>query len=171
MPGSSIEGKELSMQWIRILKPETILDVGAGMGWYEDFIKRNKINYKKLDAIEVWEPYIEKYNLKARYDNVFNIDAREWNNWKYDLIILGDILEHMTKEEAIKLWDNISKQARFAIISIPIVHYPQGHENGNPYEEHIKDDWSSKEVLESFKNITTHKEFDVVGIYLATFNN
>ena len=77
----------------------------------------------------------------------------------------------MTKEEAIELWDKVSKTARYAIISIPIIHYPQGHEHGNPYEEHVKDDWSSEEVLETFSNIKEYKEFDITGVYIARFKD
>jgi cyclopropane fatty-acyl-phospholipid synthase-like methyltransferase len=171
MPISSLDGKQLSMEWIKELGSKTILDVGAGLGLYYEFLKHEQVVFEKLDAIEVWEPYIEKYELKLKYNNVFNVDARQWNDWSYDLVILGDILEHMSKEEALTLWDNVSKHAKAAIISIPIIHYPQGHEHGNPYEEHIKDDWSSAEVLESFSHIIKHKEYDIVGVYLAIFDN
>jgi hypothetical protein len=75
----------------------------------------------------------------------------------------------MTKEEAVAIWQSISKQARYAIISIPIVHYPQGHEHGNPYEEHVKDDWTTEEVLKTFSNITIHKAHNVVGVFVAKF--
>jgi len=169
MPESSPEGKPLSIYWIKKLNPKTVLDVGAGIGTYHSLIKNEGIVIEKIDALEVWQPYIEKYELETKYNKVFNVDAREWQDWNYDLVILGDILEHMSKEEAISVWKNVSKQAKAAIISIPIIHCPQGHDHDNPYEEHIKEDWTSKEVLESFSNIVDHCDFPVVGVYLARF--
>jgi hypothetical protein len=35
----------------------------------------------------------------------------------------------------------------------------------NPYEIHIKPDWSHEEVMESFDNIIDNETYDVVGIY------
>lgn len=169
MPGSSPEGKGLSMMWIEKNKIQTILDVGAGEGTYSNLIHKNDYPIKKIDAIEVWEPYIEEYNLRNKYKNVFNVDVRTWEDWNYDMIILGDVLEHMTKEEALAIWDKISKQAKYAIISIPIIDCPQGHAHDNPYEEHIKEDWTTQEVLESFSHIVDHCSYNVVGVFLARF--
>ena len=169
MPSSHTDGKPLSMSWVKKLNPTTVLDVGAGVGTYAIEMKKSGIRPPRIDAIEVWQPYIDKYDLETMYDKVFKVDAREWDDWNYDLVILGDILEHMTKEEALAIWDKISKQASAAIISIPIIHCPQGHSDDNPYEEHIKEDWTSKEVLESFTGIVDHCDFPVVGVYLARF--
>lgn len=169
MPGSIDEGKEETIAWIKQINPKTVMDVGAGLGTYARLFIANDIKVDKIDAIEVWEPYIHYFKIASIYNNVFKIDARDWDNWNYDLVILGDILEHMTKEQAIKLWKSISKKAKYAVISIPIVHYPQGHVHGNPYEEHVKDDWSVEEVLESFDNIVSHVAHESVGVFFAEF--
>lgn len=168
MPGSIDEGKDETIAWIKKIDPETIMDVGAGMGTYARLIHDNKI-LSKIDAIEVWQPYIDYFKLNKMYNNVYSTDARQWFQWDYDLVILGDILEHMKKEDAVDLWERISKTARNAVISIPIVHYPQGHVHGNPYEEHVKDDWTIEEVLESFEGITSHTAYDTVGVFYAEF--
>ena len=94
----------------------------------------------------------------------------KWDNWEYDLVMFGDVLEHMTKEDAIALWKKISKQAKYALISIPITHFHQPMVNGNPYEKHIKEDWTSEEVLESFPGIVIKDEFEITGTYLAKFD-
>ena len=170
MPSSNPDGKELSMHWIETkVKPQTVLDVGAGEGTYSLLFRKHGFVPRLLNAIEVWQPYIKEYQLLNKYKNVFNVDVREWEDWDYDLVILGDILEHMTKDEALDLWSKISKQARYAIISIPIIDFPQGHEHDNPYEEHIKDDWTTQEVLDSFSNIVDHCSYPVVGVFLAKF--
>jgi cyclopropane fatty-acyl-phospholipid synthase-like methyltransferase len=169
MPGSLDEGKDLSLEWVRKINPERILDIGAGWGTYARLIRNNGIDVI-IDGIEVWQPYVAKYQLNLWYNKLYNVDARNWEDFDYDLVIMGDVLEHMTKEEAVAIWDKVSKNAKAAIISIPIIHYPQGEYEGNPYEEHVKDDWTTDEVLNTFDNITEFMEYESVGVFLAEFN-
>ena len=168
MPSSSLEGKEETLEWIKsnTYMIKTILDVGAGEGTYANLLKDVDV---EINALEVWLPYIGKYDLLSKYKSVQIADARQWTNWNYDLIIFGDILEHMTKDEAVAIWKQASQEAKYAIISIPIIHYPQGHEHGNPYEEHIKNDWTTEEVLETFSNIIKYDEYGTVGVFYAKF--
>lgn len=168
MPISSGEGKLDFTNFIQKYQPTSVLDVGAGKGTY-GILARICKEYDKLDAIEVWEPYIKDYNLQEVYSNVYQEDVRKWDNFDYDLVIFGDVLEHMTKEEALQVWDRASSQARFAVISIPIIHYPQGHIHGNPYEEHVKDNWTSLEVLNTFSHIYKFEQYNTIGTFFAKF--
>lgn len=147
----------------------SILDVGAGSGTYSDALKKNGYTRATIDAIEVWQPYIDEFDLSSKYRNVYQNDVREWEDFNYDLVIFGDILEHMPKEDAIKVWEKVSKQARYAVISIPIIHYHQGEINGNPYEVHVKDDWTVDEVMQTFPSIVDHWQGNVVGAFWAKF--
>lgn len=169
MPASENGGKQESADWVISQNIKTVLDVGPGRGTYANLFKARKVDLEILDGVEVWEPYIEKYDLNNKYTNIFIADIRDWGNFKYDLVIFGDVLEHMTKEEAILVWEKTSKSAKHAIISIPTIHYPQGESGGNPYERHVKDDWTVKEVLETFPNIVSHLESGSLGIFFATF--
>jgi hypothetical protein len=46
------------------------------------------------------------------------------------------------------------------------VHYPQEEEFGNPYERHIKDDWSNEEIISTFgKYIIKHEINSIIGVY------
>jgi 2-polyprenyl-3-methyl-5-hydroxy-6-metoxy-1,4-benzoquinol methylase len=166
------EGKHETMMWINDIKPSTVLDVGAGAGMYKLLIERlvlERAQPKTVDAIEVWEPYVKEFELDKLYNNVYTQDVRDWDNWDYDLVIFGDVLEHMTKEEATKVWEKVSKQARYAIISIPLGHNHQDAYNGNPFEEHVTDGWELQEILDSFKGIVKMKPMSIVGIFLAEF--
>lgn len=171
MPYSADQGKQETIDWIDSIPHNTMLDIGPGAGVYADMINSRGMWYTLLDAVEVWQPYIDTFGLKYKYTNVYNVDIRNHDNFNYDVVIMGDILEHMTKEEAIAVWDKCASQAKHAVISIPIVHYPQGHEFGNPYEEHIKDDWTASEVLDTFKGIHTCRLYELVGIFFASFED
>jgi len=153
------------------LNPKTVLDVGAGQGIYLNLIRESLGQDVIVTAVEVWQPYIDQFNLQNRYDYLYPVDIRDITNFKYDLVILGDILEHMPEDDAIALWDRISKQAKYAIISIPIIHYHQDAINGNPYEIHVEEDWNTERVLNRFHSIVEHVEFPVTGVFVAKFNN
>lgn len=161
--------KPWTQQKIAELNPKTVLDVGAGQGVYLNLIRDSLGEDVKISAVEVWPPYIEQFNLRNRYDNLFDIDVRDMESFDYDLVILGDVLEHMPEPDAIKLWDRISKEAKYAIISIPIIHYHQDAINGNPYEVHVDEDWNTERVLKSFHSIIEHIEFPVTGVFVARF--
>jgi Methyltransferase domain len=169
MPTSDPTNKLWSMRRIKDINPKTVLDIGTGMGDYLELIKTYVSSDIVVHGVEVWEPYVEEYFLKERYDQLFIQDVREMTEFSYDLVILGDVLEHMPEANAVALWDLISKQARHAMISIPIGHHPQGAWGGNPYEIHHEEDWSVERVLQAFSGIIEHKEFDITGVFIAKF--
>ena len=76
--------------------------MGAGQGTYLNLIREGLGAGVIVNAVEVWQPYIDQFSLANRYDKLFNMDVREMINFKYDLVILGDILEHMSEADAVK---------------------------------------------------------------------
>lgn len=170
MPGSDSANNSWVMQKLREIKPKRILDVGAGNGNFGQRVKSVFGDSVVVDAIEAWEPYIGQFNLQSKYNNVFNQDARLWDDFAYDLVVFGDVLEHMPEAEAKELWAKASNSAKYAIITIPIIHYPQGAEFGNPFEIHHEEDWNTERILKAFPGIVDHKEFSITGAYFAEFN-
>ncbi len=168
MAGSNPENRPWILSKILEINPETILDIGPGQGTYSDLIKDAPIS-PIIDGVEVWEPYVEEYNLLSKYNKITIKDVREYDNFSYDLVIFGDILEHMTKEDAIAVWEKASNQAKYAIISLPIIYYPQGHWHGNPYEAHVVDNWNHTDVMNTFSHIIDSSQMNVTGAYLAKF--
>lgn len=178
MPVSSFHGK----QWIgttiqHILSKTTVnnvLDIAAGAGTYYNIYSRDNkfLTHANWTAIEVWQPYIEDYKLTSLYETVILSDARLVNYGelpKMDIVFAGDVLEHMTKEEALTLAENVLNSHRCLIVSIPVVHWPQGDLEGNPYEIHVKDDWSDKEVREAFGGYILGGHVDIdIGVYLLS---
>lgn len=169
MPYSDPANKPYTLDIIRDIQPATVLDVGAGAGVYADLLRAEFGTSVHITGVEPWLPYYDRFGLLGKYDAMSLRDARFITHWGYDLVLFGDVLEHMGKGDAIAMWDRASEQARWGIISIPIIHYPQGHEEGNPYEQHVKEDWSVDEVLESFHGITLHAEFGVTMVAVADF--
>jgi len=152
VPTSSLDNKDWIIKKVEELRPKTILDVGVGSGMFEEAVVPVLGKPFTLEGIEIWKPYIEQYNLRNRYDVIYNLDVREWDNFGYDLVVFGAYM-----------------QAANAIITIPIIYYPQGIHEGNPYEIHHEDNWNTQRVLETFEGITEHEEFGGTGAFLARF--
>jgi 2-polyprenyl-3-methyl-5-hydroxy-6-metoxy-1,4-benzoquinol methylase len=166
---SDPENKPWALEKIKEIDPKTVLDCGAGAGTYLDLIKANLGYQTIVVGVEAWYPYIIKYDLEDRYDILYPIDIRDMASFQYDLVILGDILEHMSEDDAVLLWNRISEEAKYALISIPIIHYEQGAINDNPYEVHVEEDWTTEKVLQKFSNIVEYKEFSQTGVFIAKF--
>ena len=167
MPQSSAEGKD----WISarvhaagIQQPVEVLDIGPGVGTYAKLLAGPQV--ARLIGIEIFEPYVHTYRLRQYYDEILIGDARTTDFPDTDIVILGDVAEHMTEPEALALWDKAAKAARVAVyLSIPIVHYPQGHIEGNSHEVHVVDDWNHERVLAAFTGIDAWWTGTEVGVY------
>lgn len=168
MPISDQSNQSWVIEQLKPLELTSMLDVGAGAGTYAHVFAQHFPNVNRF-AVEAWTPYINEFELQMLYTEVFNRDIRDHKYFTYDIVIFGDVLEHMTKEEALVVWGKVAKKAKYALISIPIIHYPQDEVHGNPFERHVKDDWTHEEVLETFPQITNFVTSDVVGSYLAVF--
>jgi hypothetical protein len=167
MPLSSPEGKDWTKERVAALAangPVSVLDIGPGVGTYAKLLAGPAVS--KLTAIEIFEPYVETYRLRDYYDEIIIGDAREVELPAADVVILGDVAEHMPAEDALALWERSGAAARRAVImSIPIVHYPQGEIEGNEHEHHVVDDWDHDKVLGAFPDITSWWLGSEVGVY------
>jgi Glycosyltransferase len=136
MPFSFTEGKDKTAKWYTQIKPKLVLDVGPGGGTYSQLIQ-DKLGAKWV-GVEIWEPYVQEYNLKNLYDDVIISDIRDfdYNIGSIDLIIAGDIIEHLPYEDAIKVINKFKASCKNFIISIPIAPLPQRELYGNINETH-----------------------------------
>jgi len=167
MPFSSGAGKEFIREHLRKIQPKRILDIGAGAG---NMPKRYRTNGQHWTGVEVWEPYVEQYKLRDQYQVLVVQDARtvDYGEDLYDVAFAGDVLEHMTYADAQQLMAKLRRAARYVIVSIPMGNYPQGAYEGNPYEEHITNNWSPKEVEHQFGQIHDFKVTPPVGTFIFT---
>lgn len=133
------------------VNPRSVLDIGLGSSarwgvlirefgeiWYGNIYPKDwKI---KLHGIEIFKKNILKIHHEL-YNKIYNRDATiqisELGN--YDLIILGDVIEHLEKEKAIKLLVECCKKSSFVMVNTPIGtldEWEQGELYGNPSETH-----------------------------------
>jgi hypothetical protein len=112
-----------------------ILDVGAGSGTYKYYLGKEYIN---IDAVELWPEAIT--GLKQNYRAVYQKDIREFQyTRRYNLIIFGDILEHLTVEDAQMVLCEAKKWGEHILIGVPYL-YKQEPLYGNEAERHLQED-------------------------------
>lgn len=121
-----------------------ILDVGAGQGKYARLLPE----YRLIDAIEVWEPSVDRYSLRELYRGVHVGDVSELvsdSDWldeeadRYRFGILGDVLEHIESEAAVWTLHRLRQRCDELLVVVPYL-YPQGAEDGNEHQRHLQDD-------------------------------
>lgn len=138
MPSSAQEGKQWSYDRIKEKPHNTILDIGPGIGTYGINLRTSD---NKVDAVEIFEPYVDKYDLRNIYDDIFIgnfLDFPEPEE-KYDWIILGDVLEHFNDEDAKIAYAKAKRLAHYILLSCPDGPYPQGELEGNVHETHLSE--------------------------------
>lgn len=124
--------------------PETrIFDIGAGQGKYRVLLPE----YENVFAVEIFEPYVESNHLRDIYADVFVHDVRDFVRpsdvrktfLTGSVAIMGDVLEHLTREDAQyvlrQLYDDVTE-----VITVVPYEYPQDEEDGNVHQAHLQDD-------------------------------
>jgi len=126
--------------------PKTILDVGVGFGkWgvlcreYMEIWQNHKYKKEKwkttIDGIEIfknyWNPMYEFIYNNVWFGNVMDF----LENMKfYGVVLLIDVLEHLSKVDGVKLLESIPNHY---IVSTPNGFTNQGAKFGNEHETHI----------------------------------
>lgn len=165
MPHSDLDGKAWAVEWLWSYggSVRTVLDVGAGAGTWLDAVKPWFL-HSRWTAVEVHEPYVDRFSLTDRYDEVVVGDARTVPFRPHDVVILGDILEHLPILEALELLAKARDAARVCVVaSIPLGEYPQGEWQGNPHEAHLAT-WTDDDVHRL--DPTVSRVGPVVGTYM-----
>lgn len=139
----------------------TCLDMGACDGNYFHLLNDLFI----MDGVEVWKPNIDQYNLEEKYRTVFNADIRTFTYDFYDLVIFGDIIEHLEIDEAKKVLEYAKEHSRFIVVSVPYS-FKQGAIYGNPYEKHIQDDLTHEIFLSRYPGFKLKIGYFNYGYYL-----
>lgn len=130
-------GKDIVCAWIRenFSAGTEILDVGACDG-----IWRKLLPEYTMDAVEIHGPNADRLH---GYRKVFRRDVDGLDYEHYDLIIFGDVIEHMDVEKAQRVLAYARPRCRDMVVAVPFL-YPQDAFGGNPWEKHLQPDLTAE---------------------------
>lgn len=147
MPFSAKQNRVWAAKHVTAARPRLILDIGPGEGTYVDLL-RPHLPHTAFHGIEVWAPYIDRFNLLDKYDAVTVADVRDFEFPRGDYtVIMGDVLEHLPEADGRRVIANIKANAKHLLLSVPVLHKEQGATFGNPHETHVRH-WHADELRE-----------------------
>ncbi len=146
----------------RFKKDSKVLDVGAGEGTYYNLLGDY---FTDMDAVEVFEPNIINFELEKKYKKVYNTDIKEFKYDYYDLIIFGDIIEHLNIKDAKKVLKYAYNRCYEMIVAVPY-EYEQDEVDGNVYEIHKQPDLTPEIVLKRYPMLKLLCKNDLYGYYI-----
>lgn len=139
-----------------------ILDVGAGEGTYYNYLNDY---FKEIYAVEIFKPNIKNYSLNKKYKKVYNIDIKDFKYNKYDIIIFGDIIEHLTIKEAQEVLKYAYNRCKEMIVAVPY-ELEQGIAEDNIYEIHKQADLTPDIMKERYPFLKCLYKNDLYGYYI-----
>lgn len=152
MPTSAREGRQFFTDWLAHNGHglQRVLDFGPGEGTYS-ILGRHLTPNASWKAVEIYEPYVERYDLDQKYDEILIGNMLNLDEPPYDLGIFGDVLEHVSHDHALQTLAVEASRANHLFVSVPIVPAPQGPSHGNEAEAH-QYDWSFDEMTDILRN-------------------
>jgi hypothetical protein len=181
MPSSANEGKLFFKDWFQTFADQInyVLDIGPGSGIYCDLIRQVKPS-TDVRAVEIFAPYIDRYKLSEKYNTIYinNIRSTSLSGELYDLIILGDVLEHLSCSEAIDTWNYLKKHTKFIWLSLPVAPFrpwfrgyghfgqPEADYAENINEKHLYE-WSYAEIIKTLGPFLWQAPFRTVVVLVA----
>lgn len=127
--------------------PKRILDVGCGYGKYSVLLREYLDPDPIVDGVEAWEPYVVNHNLRNLYTKLYVSDVLDLPQEildQYDLVMMGDVIEHIEKEPAIELLKRIRG---WVIIATPFDHF-HTDEGLPPTEAHVSH-WTEQDFIDT----------------------
>ena len=147
-------------------KDATILDVGPGCGTYYDLLNDY---FTTFDGVEAFAPNIDRYDLRNKYRNVYNKDIKDFEFDYYDIIIIGDVLEHLSIEDAQKVIKYCENRCKQLIVAVPYT-MPQDAIEDNIYKIHKQDDLTIENMKERYPSLKLLIHNSDYGYYVKKDN-
>lgn len=136
---------------------DRVLDVGVGCGTYAQLLAEIP-----MDGVEIYEPYVQRFDLRSKYKELFIADIRDFDITPYTYLILGDVFEHLTFKDARDLLNRIGSKR--AMIAVPYL-YEQGMWEGNVHETHYQPDLTPEIVAARYPELNLIVGDGIYGYY------
>jgi hypothetical protein len=124
---------------------DNVLDIGCGCSMHMRWL-----GVKHPVGIEAHQPSYEKARQQNTHDELVQGDVRALNRYfqpgQFDACIALDVIEHLTKEDGIKLIEQMERISRHKVIFLtPSGFLPQHTYDNNDLQEHLSG-WEASEM-------------------------
>jgi hypothetical protein len=112
---------DLTVHLLRQIGAKNILDIGAGNGKYGRLVRTNGLEDIKLVAVE-YDETKRDHLLSIGYDEVRCISAMDLMKDPteiFEVVILGDVIEHMRKSEGQDLLEYLNYRSAYIFVVTP----------------------------------------------------
>ena len=157
MPTSDSRVIPAMIQYMRETNARSILDVGSGCGKWGVLAREYMEVWQgrtypdqwiiRIDAVDIWPPYAAYPAYDRHYNHLYITDIVDFvkDMEGYDLIICGDVLEHLEKSMAWSVLRQLLKHCRYMVVSIPMGLWPTLNVGDNAHENHIST-WDDSDI-------------------------
>lgn len=170
MPSSAPSILGWAFEHVERLRPKRVLDIGIGFGKWgfltKEYAEKRQPSDKSnchLVGVEAFPEYVTPLT-RMIYDKIIIGDIRKVALEDFDLIIMGDVIEHFEKSDGEKLLDELRKHCKYLLISTPVVFANQEAEYGNQFEIH-RSHWNAQD-FQYWKQIDSYQRGCVWGVLL-----
>jgi len=142
--------------------PLRVLDIGCGFGKYGVLLREYISTHPQIDGCEAWEGYVEPMRLRGIYSELHVCDALDLPTEvldRYDLINMGDVIEHMRKKPALEF---LTRCKGHVLINTPVDFFHNPADLPHT-EEHVSH-WTLAD-FQSTGRLIRHEEY--LGGHLA----
>lgn len=113
---------EVFKTFLIAMKPARIMDIGAGSGKYGKLV-RQLLPDSHITAIEIDVEGVERNQLRKVYDQVATMQTIDFlmtsPKENFDLVIIGDCIEHMLKSTGIDLLNYLNYRSAYVLVITP----------------------------------------------------
>jgi len=138
-----------------------ILDVGIGSGKYGNILRRLSPNCN-IVGCEIDPSYLIEFKERHQvYNSIINksiLDVVNETEHEYDLVIFGDILEHLKYSDVLNVLDYFQYRTKYILLSYPTA-LRQGIWHGHISERHMCDIRLS-DLVKNYNIIHYEKKLD-----------
>lgn len=165
---------------ILVSNPKKLLDVGSGFGkygflareylelWGQDETEHYSGEYgkwnRRIDAVEGFEKFVTPLQRKV-YDHVYVGEATKTVpklKTKYDLVLLIDIIEHLTEKQGRRLLKDSLRVGRNVIVVTPKDIGVQEDEFGNEFMRH-RHQWRKRDFTASGPHFFLPNDISIIA--------
>jgi SAM-dependent methyltransferase len=135
----------------KAFNPGSILELGCGKGWaWRYFANKQKRNTVSSIGVDISLPYLQFCRDNKLYGDVVqcNVESLPFQEKSFDVVIMLQLIEHLTKENGLKLIADAEKIARKQVILATPVGFLE-------YDFHLSG-WEPQELQKLGYTVTGH---------------